>query len=53
MKWKDCYSKVQALSPKAAKLAARLLRRDARVPVLVETTIKQFGRLDVLVNSAA
>jgi len=32
VKWEDCYSRTQELSPKAAKLAARMLRRDPLVP---------------------
>jgi hypothetical protein len=30
--WEDCYGRTQELSPKAAKLAARMLRRDPLVP---------------------
>jgi hypothetical protein len=30
--WKDCYQSVQLLTPKAAKLAARMLSKDPHVP---------------------
>jgi hypothetical protein len=32
MRWNECYEKVQLLSPKAAKLASRMLRKDPLVP---------------------
>lgn len=32
MEWIDCYSKVLQLSPRAAKLAAGMLRKDPLVP---------------------
>ena len=32
MTWEHCYGRTQELSPKAAKLAARMLRRDPLVP---------------------
>lgn len=32
MLWKECHERVQSLSPKAAKLAARMLRNDPLVP---------------------
>ena len=32
MLWKACHERVQSLSPKAAKLAARMLRNDPSVP---------------------
>jgi hypothetical protein len=32
MKWTECYERIQMLSPKSAKLAARMLRKDRLVP---------------------
>ncbi|MDN8618770.1 hypothetical protein [Variovorax ginsengisoli] len=32
MRWSECYGKIQQLSPKAAKLASRMLCKDPRVP---------------------
>lgn len=32
MQWNECYEKIQLLSPKAAKLASRMLRKDPLVP---------------------
>lgn len=32
MRWNECYEQIQLLSPKAAKLASRMLRKDPLVP---------------------
>ncbi|MDN8615007.1 hypothetical protein [Variovorax ginsengisoli] len=32
MLWSECYGKIQQMSPKAAKLASRMLCKDPRVP---------------------
>ena len=32
MRWNECYEKIQLLSPKAAKLASRMLHKDPLVP---------------------